>query len=158
MRIGLGEDIHRLVGGRPLVLGGIKIPSPIGELAHSDGDVLLHALADAIYGAIAEGDIGTHFPDNKKETENMDSSLIVKDAIKLALDKGYEIESIDSNIFLEEPKLQPYLKDIRENISSILGIDISKISVKPRTNEGLGPVGEKKAVRASCIILLKEAK
>ena len=156
MRIGLGEDIHRLVKGRKLMLAGIEIPSEVGEEAHSDGDVLLHAVADAIYGAIAEKDIGWHFPDNDPKTEGIDSRLIVKDALSLAKKKGCKVSSLDSNIFLENIKLKPYIDEMRKSLASILETEIENISIKARTNEGLGPVGLGQAVRATVITLLKE--
>ena len=156
MRIGLGEDIHRLVKGRKLMLAGIEIPSEVGEEAHSDGDVLLHAVADAIYGAIAEKDIGWHFPDNDPKTEGIDSRLIVKDALSLAKKKGYKVSSLDSNIFLEDIKLKPYIDEMRKSLASLLETEIENISIKARTNEGLGPVGLGQAVRATVITLLKE--
>ncbi len=156
MRIGLGEDVHRLVKGRKLMLAGIEIPSEVGEEAHSDGDVLLHAVADAIYGAIAEKDIGWHFPDNDPKTEGIDSRLIVKDALSLAKKKGYAVSSLDSNIFLENIKLKPYIDEMRKSLASILETEIENISIKARTNEGLGPVGLGQAVRATVITLLKE--
>lgn len=156
MRIGLGEDIHRLVKGRKLMLAGIEIPSEVGEEAHSDGDVLLHAVADAIYGALAEKDIGWHFPDNDPRTEGLDSRLIVKDALSLAKKKGYTVSSLDSNIFLEDIKLKPYIDEMRKSLASLLETEIENISIKARTNEGLGPVGLGQAVRATVITLLKE--
>lgn len=156
MRIGLGEDIHRLVKGRKLMLAGIEIPSEVGEEAHSDGDVLLHAVADAIYGALAEKDIGWHFPDNDPRTEGLDSRLIVKDALSLAKKKGYIVSSLDSNIFLEDIKLKPYIDEMRKSLASLLETEIENISIKARTNEGLGPVGLGQAVRATVITLLKE--
>ncbi len=156
MRIGLGEDIHRLVKGRKLMLAGIEIPSEVGEEAHSDGDVVLHAVADAIYGALAEKDIGWHFPNNDPKTEGIDSRLIVKDALSLAKKRGYKVSSLDSNIFLEDIKLKPYIDEMRKSLASLLETEIENISIKARTNEGLGPVGLGQAVRATVITLLKE--
>ena len=156
MRIGLGEDIHHLVKGRKLMLAGIEIPSEVGEEAHSDGDVLLHAVADAIYGALAEKDIGWHFPDSDPRTEGLDSRLIVKDALSLTKKKGYIVSSLDSNIFLEDIKLKPYIDEMRKSLASLLETEIENISIKARTNEGLGPVGLGQAVRATVITLLKE--
>lgn len=156
MRIGIGEDIHRLVEGRKLILAGIEIPSEKGELAHSDGDVLLHAVADAIYGAIADKDIGAHFPDTSKETEGLDSSLIVKHALSLAKSKGYKVSSLDSNIVLENPKLRPHIDTMRSNLASLLETNIENVSIKAKTAEGLGPIGQGEAIRASVIIMLEE--
>ena len=156
MRIGLGEDIHHLKEGRALLLGGVAIPAPFGEDAHSDGDVLLHALADAIYGAIADRDIGDHFPDNDSKTEGMDSSRIVKDALRRAKEKGYRPTSLDSNIFLEKPKLSPYIDEIRKRIASLLSLEDEAVSIKAKTFEGLGPIGLGEAIRATCIIMMEE--
>ncbi len=156
MRIGLGEDIHRLIKGRKLLIGGIVIPSELGEEAHSDGDVLLHAVADAIYGALAEKDIGWHFPDNDPKSEGLDSRLIVKDAICLMEQRGFKLSFLDSNIFLENIKLKPFIDEMRNSLASVLGVSVDKVSIKARTNEGLGPVGEGKAVRATVIVLLEE--
>lgn len=158
MRIGLGEDIHRLKKGLPLFVGGIRIESDFGAVAHSDGDVLLHAVADAIYGALTEKDIGWHFPDTEEKTKGMDSEEIIKDAISLAKEKGYEVSSLDSNVFMEKIKLKPYIDEMRKSLASLLETDIKNISIKAKTNEGLGPVGEGKAIRATAIILLSGGK
>ncbi len=158
MRIGLGEDIHRLEMGLPLIIGGIKIESELGVIAHSDGDVLLHAIADAIYGALSEKDIGWHFPDDEEKTKGLDSRLIIKDALSIANKKGYEVSSLDSNVFLEGVKLKPYIDKMRESLAKLLKTDITNISIKAKTNEGLGPVGERKAIRATAIIALKGGK
>ena len=151
MRIGFGNDIHRLVEGRPLMLGGIEIPSDKGEDAHSDGDVLLHAIADAILGAKALGDIGKMFPDNSPYTKDMPSSAILKSVQILS---GARIVNIDSTITLEKPKLAEHIEAIRKSIAGILEIDVRNISVKAKTAEGLGPIVEGKAIKAEAVVLI----
>ena len=155
-KIGFAEDIHRLVPNRKLLLGGIHIPFELGEDAHSDGDVLLHAISESLLGALALGDLGKLFPDTSKETEGMDSKIILDKVISLVRSKGYDISNIDTSIILERPKLAPHIEDIRQSISNILNIDIEKVSVKANTNEGLGPIGEGKAIKAISIVLLNK--
>lgn len=154
MRIGIGTDIHRLVAGRKLIIAGVDIPSPVGELAHSDGDVLYHALSDAILGALALGDIGVYFPDTSEETSDMDSSEILRFAYKAMVDKGYEIGNVDITITLETPKLKKYREQMRNNIAALLNTDIENISVKAGTNEGLDDVGHGLAIRVDAVVLL----
>lgn len=154
MRIGHAWDIHKLVEGRPLILGGINIPYEKGLLGHSDADVLLHAIAESLLGALALGDLGTFYPDNNEKYLNMDSKIILKDVYQMVLAKGYYIVNIDSTVFAEKPKLNPYIKEIRESISNILNIDISKISVKATTHEKLGPIGEGLAISSESVCLL----
>ena len=158
MRIGFGTDIHRLVEGRKLIIGGINIPSPVGELAHSDGDVLYHALSDAILGALAIGDIGIFFPDSEDETSNMDSSEIVKFVYKKMIERNYEIGNVDIMVTLERPKLKDYRQMIRQNIANLLNTDIGNISLKAGTNEGLDDVGHGLAIKVDVIVLLNEIK
>ena len=152
MRIGFGNDIHRLQEGRPLVIGGVIVPSDKGESAHSDGDVLLHAITDAILGASAMKDIGRLFPDNDPESENAPSSIFLKEALKLT---GARIINIDSVITLEKPKLAPHIDTIRKSVADILSVDISTVSVKAKTAEGLGPIGEGLAIKAEAIVLIE---
>ncbi len=156
MRIGYSEDIHQLVENRPLILAGVHIPFNKGEKAHSDGDVIFHAVAESILGALALGDLGTHFPDNKEETLNMDSALIMKRVYELMSTKGYEINNLDVSLVLEAPKVAPYIKDMRNNIASLLHTDLNNVSIKAGTNEKMGPLGEGKAVKAIAVVLLKE--
>lgn len=156
MRIGLGNDIHRLVEGRQLILAGVNIPAPFGELAHSDGDVIYHALMDAILGALALGDIGQHFPDNDDRYKDIDSSIMVKEVVNMMLKKGYEINNIDICITLERPKIKDYIFSMRQNIASLLLTNIENVSIKAGTNEGLDSLGQKQAVKAEVIVLLKE--
>ena len=158
MRIGFGTDIHRLVEGRKLMLAGVNVPAPFGELAHSDGDVVLHALMDAILGALALGDIGKHFPDSDVQYKDIDSSILVKKVVEFMKDNGYAINNIDVSITLEKPKIKDYILQMRENISSLLDTDINNVSVKAGTNEGVGPLGQSQAVKAEAVVLLKENK
>ena len=157
MRIGFGSDIHRLVEGRKLMLAGVCVPAPFGELAHSDGDVVYHASMDAILGALALGDIGKHFPDSDNQYKDIDSSILVKKIVKLMQDNGCAINNVDISITLEKPKIKDYIMQMRENLSNLLNTDIKNVSVKAGTNEGVGPLGRGEAVKAEAIVLLKEA-
>lgn len=156
MRIGFASDIHRLVDGRKLILGGVVIPAPFGELAHSDGDVVYHALAESILGALALGDLGTHFPDSDSKYKDIDSSVLVKEVVKLMNEHGYAVGNVDISITLEKPKLKDYISPMRKNIASLLGVDVDSVSVKAGTNEGLDEIGKGLAVKAESIVLLKE--
>ena len=156
IRVGFSRDIHKLVEGRDLLLGGVKIPYHLGELAHSDGDVLYHALGESILGALALGDLGKHFPDTSDDTLNMDSSLIVKQCYEFAKQRGFHIVNVDLTITLEKPKLKNYIDQIRENISKVLEISIDCVSVKAGTNEGCGEIGRNEAISAESIILLEK--
>ena len=158
MRIGFGTDIHRLVEGRKLVLAGVHVPAPFGELAHSDGDVIYHASMDAILGALALGDIGKLFPDNDPQYKDIDSSLLFKKVVALMKEKGYRINNIDVMVTLEKPKLKGYIVEMRNNIANILETSIDNVSVKAGTNEGLDALGRGEAVKAEVIVLLKEEK
>ena len=156
MRIGFGTDIHRLVEGRKLMLAGVHVPAPFGELAHSDGDVIYHASMDAILGALALGDIGKLFPDNDPQYKDIDSSLLFKKVVTLMKEKGYRINNIDVMVTLEKPKLKDYIVEMRNNIADILETSIDNVSVKAGTNEGLDALGRGEAVKAEVIVLLKE--
>ena len=156
MRIGFASDIHRLVYGRKLMLAGVDVPFSLGELAHSDGDVVYHAVVESILGALAIGDLGTHFPDSDPKTEGMNSAIIV-DYVYKRMDKmGYEINNIDVSIYLEEPKLKSYKETMRSNIAKLLHTNIKNVSVKAGTNESLDAVGQRIAVKADSIVLLKQ--
>ncbi len=155
-RIGFSKDIHRLVENRKLIIGGIIIPFSLGEDAHSDGDVLFHALAEAILGALCKGDLGTHFPDNIKDTEGMDSSKIISYVYRLIDEEGYQINNVDIFISLEQPKLKDYILKMRENVSFLLHTDINNISIKCGTNEGMDAVGSGKAIECFASVLLKK--
>ncbi len=158
MRTGLGYDIHRLIPTiKPstIALGGIEIPCYFKVQAHSDGDVLLHALVDAMLGALALGDIGQHFPDTKPENKDR-KSIEFLEATKAEVKKlGYRVSQIDSNVFLEEPKLAPHLDKVREMLARTLGLELSSVSVKAKTMEAMGPVGERKAIAAQAIVMLE---
>lgn len=156
MRIGFGSDIHRLVEGRKLIIGGVIIPSPVGELAHSDGDVLYHALSDAILGALALGDIGFFFPDTIESTHNMDSIEIVNFVYEKMIEANYEIGNVDISITLEQPKLKEYRYQMQQNIAGLLNTDIKNISIKAGTNEGLDDIGHGLAIKVDAIVLLNE--
>ena len=156
MRIGFGTDIHRLVEGRKLMLAGVHVPAPFGELAHSDGDVIYHASMDAILGALSLGDIGKLFPDNDPQYKDIDSSLLFKKVVTLMKEKGYRINNIDVMVTLEKPQLKDYIVEMRNNIANILETSIDNVSVKAGTNEGLDALGRGEAVKAEVIVLLKE--
>lgn len=151
MRIGFGNDIHRLVSDRPLVIGGVTIPSDKGEEAHSDGDVLIHAIIDSILGAKALGDIGTLFPPSDDKWKDADSKELLKAVIDYAKP---DIINLDATITLEKPKLRSYIESIREELSKLLSLDISQVSIKAKTNEGLGDIGSCNAIKAECAVLL----
>lgn len=154
-RIGYGEDIHRLVSDRPLILGGIVIPFEKGLLGHSDADVVCHALSDALLGALALGDIGTHFPDSDMQYKNVNSVILLQKVATLVSEKNYLIVNIDIAISLEKPRLSPFIMAMRNKISETLGIELNTISIKAMTNEGLDSVGRGEACRATAIVLLK---
>lgn len=156
MRIGFAKDIHKLVKNRKLMLGGIHIPFDKGELAHSDGDVLLHAIAEAILGAASLGDLGKFYPTNDKKYKDIPSKEILMDVNKRIKKLKYKIENIDTSIEIEKPKLANYIDKIRFNIAKILDIKIDQISVKANTNEGLSVTGKGEAVIAYAIVLLKK--
>lgn len=155
-RTGFSKDIHKLVKNRKLLLAGVNVPFHLGEEAHSDGDVVYHAVSESILGALALGDLGKHFPDNSIDTLNMDSSLIVKSVVKMMKDKGFSINNIDVFISLEKPKLKDYIETMRNNLASLLETEKDNVSIKAGTNEGFGGVGKGKAVEAYSIVLLKK--
>lgn len=155
-RVGFSKDIHRLVENRKLIIAGVEIPYHLGELAHSDGDVLYHALAESILGALALGDLGKHFPDTSSETLNMDSSLIVKEVVKMMKDKGYQVNNVDIFVSLEKPKLKDYIELMRKNVATLLEVSVDQVSIKAGTNEGCGEVGKGEAIEATSIIMLKK--
>jgi 2-C-methyl-D-erythritol 2,4-cyclodiphosphate synthase len=157
-RIGFGNDIHRLATGRPLILGGVLIPSDAGSVGHSDADVLMHAVTDAILGALALGDIGTHFPDNDERWKNADSRIFLKEVLKMMKARNYRIENIDAIVTLETQKLKPYMEKIRQNLAEILEVKTSCVSVKAKTGEGLDAIGKGEAIKAEVVVLLKAEK
>jgi 2-C-methyl-D-erythritol 2,4-cyclodiphosphate synthase len=155
VRIGHGYDAHRLVEGRALILGGVEIPYDKGLLGHSDADVLLHALADAILGAAALGDIGHLFPDNDPATEGIDSRIILRKAVETVSQAGYAVENCDITMIAQKPKLAPYLPQMRQNIAHDLGVDISCVSVKATTEEHMGFTGSGEGMSCHAVVLLK---
>ncbi|MBP5301394.1 MAG: 2-C-methyl-D-erythritol 2,4-cyclodiphosphate synthase [Bacilli bacterium] len=157
LRIGYSSDIHKLVKNRPLILGGVKINFSKGEEAFSDGDVLIHAISEAILGALALGDLGRHFP-NSKENKNINSVKILNFVCKKMADKKYSINNIDASIFLEKPNLSTYILKIRRNLSKLINISVEQISVKACTNEGFDSVGKGQSIVVSAIVLLTKNK
>ncbi|MGL4910214.1 MAG: 2-C-methyl-D-erythritol 2,4-cyclodiphosphate synthase [Cetobacterium sp.] len=156
LRIGNGYDVHRLVEGRKLVLGGVEIPHKKGVLGHSDGDVLIHAIMDALLGALALGDIGQHFPDTSTEFKDIDSKILLKRVFEIVKSKNYFVINIDCIIVAQNPKLKPYLNLMREKIAEILESDISNISIKATTEEMLGFTGNEEGIKSYCVVLLQK--
>ncbi len=156
-RIGIGYDIHRLEAGRPLILGGVTIPHTKGFVAHSDGDALCHAITDALLGALALGDIGSHFPDTDPQYKGADSVALLLDVVAKVRGLGWEIVNIDSNIIAQAPKLRPHIDTIRARLAEALSLPMDVISVKARTNEHVGPEGREEAISTQAIVLLQKA-
>lgn len=154
MRIGHGYDVHKLVEGRKLIVGGVDIPYELGLLGHSDADVLLHAISDAILGAAALGDIGGMFPDTDEKWKGADSLVLLEAVVKRVNDEGYVIENIDSTLIAQQPKMKPHILSMRENIAKACGIDVSQVSVKATTEEQLGFTGRKEGISAHAVVLL----
>ena len=154
IRIGYGYDVHRLKEGLPLTIGGVRIEHTKGIVAHSDGDVLIHAICDALLGALSLGDIGLHFPDTSQDFKGIDSAILLARTYELVKEKGYIVGNIDSMLCLERPKIRPHVDSMRRRIAEILKIDIEDISIKATTNEGLDSVGKEEGVVASATLLL----
>lgn len=154
-RIGFGVDFHQLVNNRDLWIGGINIPHKKGALGHSDADVLLHAICDAILGAACLGDIGVHFPDTSTEFKNIDSKILLKRTFDLISSKGYRIVNIDSTLCLELPKVKPYIQQMQETIATLLSIKVSDVSIKATTTEKMGFIGREEGLAAYATILLE---
>ena len=155
-RIGLGYDIHTLREGRDLIIGGVKITHEKGLMGHSDADVLIHAIIDAMLGALALSDIGTLFPDTDNKYKDADSTILLKHVYEKILEKGYKIVNIDSNIIAQEPKMMPYIPKMRETLDKVLKIGQENISIKAKTNEKMDAVGQKLAIEAHAVVLLKK--
>ena len=155
MRIGYSRDTHVLIENRDLFLGGIKIPFEKGLLGHSDADVLIHAIGEAILGALALGDLGTHFPDNDPKYKGIDSKILLKEIVKMMKEKGYKIANVDTMLILELPKMKSYILSIRESIASLLETSVDNVSVKATTNEKMGYLGENLAIEANAVVLLE---
>lgn len=153
-RIGTGTDYHQLVEGRDLWIGGIHIPHHLGALGHSDADVLLHAICDAMLGALSLGDIGYHFPDTSDDFKNIDSKILLQKTFELVSNKGYKVINVDSTLCLEAPKIKPYVQQMQQTIASILQITSNDVSVKATTTEKLGFVGRHEGLMANAVVLL----
>ena len=157
LRAGIGYDSHRLATGRKLVLGGVEIPSEKGLLGHSDADVLLHAITDAMLGAAAKGDLGTLFPPSDPQWRNADSSIFVRHASELLESYGWKVVNVDAVILLEQPRVRPYRDRIRKRVASLLGIDPDAIGLKAKTGEGVGPVGTGQLAEAHAVVLISRS-
>ena len=153
-RIGQGFDLHKLVEGRKLILGGIEIEHSKGLLGHSDADALIHSIIDALFGALALGDIGTHFPDNDPKYKDIDSTILLKEAVSIITVNGYKINNIDNTILAQEPKMKPYITLMQEKLASLLNIEKNQISIKAKTMEGQDSVGEGNAIATQSVVLL----
>jgi len=154
-RTGIGWDVHRLAPGRRLLLAGVEIPSDLGLEGHSDADVLAHAVTDAILGALAMGDIGQHFPDTDPRWKGAGSLQFLRHALALARGKGFEVVNVDSTVILEQPKLNPYREAIRRGLAAALDLDLERVSVKFKTAEKVGPVGEGRSAEAQAVVTLR---
>ncbi len=154
IRIGHGYDVHRLVPDRPLILGGVSIPHRLGLLGHSDADVLLHAISDALLGALALGDIGKHFPDTDPRYAGADSRVLLSAVVELIRERGWQVGNVDATILAQAPKLAPHIPLMRRSIADVLGIDIDRVSVKATTEEHLGFTGEELGIAAHAVCLL----
>jgi 2-C-methyl-D-erythritol 2,4-cyclodiphosphate synthase len=156
MRIGMGYDVHRLVENRKLIIGGVEIPYEKGLLGHSDADVLLHAIMDALLGAAALGDIGKHFPDHDPAYAGADSLELTRQVGKLLEEQGYQVGNIDATIIVQKPKMAPYREQMRQNIAAALGISLDQISIKATTEEGLGFTGTGEGISAQAVVLIEK--
>ena len=157
MRIGEGWDVHALVPGRPLILGGVNIPHSVGLLGHSDADVLLHAITDAVLGAAALGDIGRHFPDTDAQFRGADSRVLLTEAMRRVRAQGWTLVNVDSTIVAQAPKLAPHMPAIQASVAQALGVDLDQVNVKAKTAERLGPVGQGQCIEARAVALLQRA-
>jgi 2-C-methyl-D-erythritol 2,4-cyclodiphosphate synthase len=153
-RIGIGNDTHKLIEGRPLMLGGVQVEYDQGGDGHSDADALLHAISDAILGALCEGDLGVHFPDSDPQWKGVSSSELLSQVVSLAHERGKHIVNVDATIMIEQPKMRPYVLLMREKIAEIMGVELNCVSVKAKTGEGLDSVGQGLAVSAQAVVLI----
>lgn len=153
-RIGHGYDVHQLVEGRKLIIGGVDIPYEKGLLGHSDADVLVHAVIDSLFGAAALGDIGTHFPDTSSDYKDADSIELLKACCNILYEKGYSVSNVDATVIAQKPKLKPYIEDMRKNIAAAMGVDTDCVSVKATTEEKLGFTGRMEGISAHCVALI----
>ncbi|MFN0317331.1 MAG: 2-C-methyl-D-erythritol 2,4-cyclodiphosphate synthase [Burkholderiales bacterium] len=154
-RVGQGYDVHRLAVGRKLVIAGVEIPHERGLLGHSDADVLIHALCDALLGAAALGDIGTHFPDNDARYEHADSRTLLREVVRMLATRGYRVGNVDSTVIAQRPKLAPYIGAMVANIAADLGVDAAQVSIKAKTNEGIGHLGRAEGIAAHAVVLIE---
>src|SRR5437762_12008795 len=152
-RIGIGHDTHRLAEGLPLVLGGVRVESARGAEGHSDADALAHAVTDAVLGAMCEGDIGVHFPDRDPQWKDADSLQLLARVMWLAGERGYRVVNVDATVLLEQPRLRPYIQDMRARLPGVLGAEIERVTAKAQSGEGLDPAGECRAVTAPAVAL-----
>ncbi|HLR37792.1 MAG TPA: 2-C-methyl-D-erythritol 2,4-cyclodiphosphate synthase [Chitinophagaceae bacterium] len=156
IRIGYGIDFHQLGENRKLMIGGVDVPYEKGSVGHSDADVLLHAICDALLGALALGDIGTHFPDTEPSYKNIDSQVLLKKSYQLVKEKGYQLVNMDCSVCLQQPKLKPFIPEMRETIAQCMGVETSVISIKATTTEKMGYVGNGEGIEAHASVLLEE--
>ncbi len=156
MRIGTGYDVHKLVEGRDLIIGGVKIEHTLGLLGHSDADVLLHAIADAVLGAAGLKDIGAHFPDTDPKYKGADSMKLLEEVRELVMDKGYVVGNVDATVIAQKPKLRPYIEQMEENVAKCLGIDVEQVNIKATTEEHLGFTGREEGISSQAVCLLYE--
>ena len=156
MRIGIGYDIHRLEKGRRLVLGGVQFPGAVGLAGHSDADAVYHAVADAVLGAAALGDLGDHFPDTSEEWRNADSARILSAVVKMAEARAFTVHNVDVNVILQRPRIGASKETMRANLAKLLGVPIERVSIKARTSEGVGPVGRLEAMEVQAVVSLQE--
>jgi len=154
LRIGEGWDVHALVAGRPLILGGVTIPHEKGLLGHSDADALLHAITDALFGAAGLGDIGRHFPDTDERFRGADSAVLLGEAMRRVREQGWQLVNVDSTIVAQAPKLAPHIEAMRKRIAQVLGVEAAQVNVKAKTAEKMGPVGEGRSIEARAVVLL----
>ena len=154
IRVGTGYDVHRLAANRKLFLGGLEIKSDLGAVGHSDADVLIHVICDAILGALNKRDIGFHFPDNDPTFKNIASSILLEKVMEMMRDADYEIVNLDTTICLQAPKIAPYVEALKSNLAEIMAVDVEQISVKATTTEGLGFVGTQEGIAAHAIVLI----
>lgn len=155
MRIGHGYDVHRLVENRKLILGGVEVPFHLGLLGHSDADVLLHAVCDALLGAAALGDIGKHFPDSDERYKGIDSKILLENVVRLITEKGFSISNIDATVIAQKPKLAPYIEEMRKNIAEVCSLNIDLVNVKATTEENMGFTGALEGISTHAVCILE---
>lgn len=154
VRIGYGYDVHQLAAGEQLIIGGIEVPHTQGSVGHSDADVLLHVICDALLGALAMGDIGTHFPDTDPAYKGIDSKILLKETYQMVLDQGWALVNLDSTVCLQAPKLKPHIPEMQRIIAEVMGVEKEQVGIKATTTEKLGFVGEEKGISAHAVVLL----